>query len=137
MAGPLYAQRANYLGLGGVVGSPIGVTAKLWVDGYRAVDCGVGFSRELVVYGDYLWHRWHFQSQPAKGRIPVYVGVGAQVKAEDDPELGLRAVLGTAYWLQNSPVELFIELVPLARVSPDFSIGLNAAAGVRYYFQLE
>ena len=110
------------------------MTGKVCLDGTRAVDAGLGFSSHLAVYGDYLWHSWTVLPQPAQGKLPVYIGLGAQVRTFRDAELGIRTVAGVAYWLPNNPVEVFFEIVPVFRLTPSDSVGLDAGLGMRYYF---
>lgn len=133
-ASPSWAQKAGDFGAGVVLGAPTAVTAKLWLDDKRAVDAGLGWNSELTVYGDYLWHGWDVLPKPSQGKLPIYLGLGAQVRTYRDAEFGLRAVAGVAYWLPNDPIELFLELVPVFRLSPGTSVGAEAGAGLRYYF---
>lgn len=134
-ASPSWAQKAGAVGAGVILGNPTGVTGKLWLDGTQALDAGVGFSTRLAAYGDYLWHGWNVLPQPAEGRLPVYLGVGAQVRTFHDAEFGLRAVAGVAYWLPRNPVEIFFEVVPVFRLEPHDSVGLDAGVGLRYYWK--
>lgn len=131
---PVFAQKGGDAGAGVILGNPTGITGKLWLDGAQAVDVGMGYSTTLALYGDYLWHEWTVLPQPAQGRLPVYLGLGAQVRTFDDAEFGIRTVLGIAYWLPEDPVEVFLEVVPIFRVTPDTSVGLGAGLGLRYYF---
>ena len=134
-AQPLRAQKAGDIGAGVVLGNPTAVTGKVWIDGTRAVDGGFGFSTHLAIYGDYLWHSWTVLPQPAEGKLPVYLGVGMQLRTFHDAELGIRAVVGAAYWLPRNPVEVFFELAPVFRLTPGDSVGLDAGLGLRYYFR--
>ncbi len=134
-AAPLWAQKAGDAGVGVILGAPTAITGKLWLDGTRALDAGLGWSSELTVYGDYLWHGWDVLPQPAEGKLPVYLGMGAQVRTFHDAEFGIRAVAGMAYWLPRHPVESFVELVPVFRLTPGTSVGLDAGLGLRYYFK--
>ena len=135
-ASSLRAQQAGSIGAGVVAGNPTGVTGKMWIDGRQAFDVGMGYSTRFTVYGDYLWHDWKILPQPTQGRLPLYLGLGAQVRTFDDAEFGIRAVAGVAYWLPHDPVEIFVEIVPVFRVEPDSSVGLDGGVGVRYYFNL-
>lgn len=130
-AGTLCAQEPDAIGAGLLAGKPTGVTAKLWY-GNMAVDTGVDLGHQLTLYGDYLWNSWSVLPQPAKGRLPVYLGLGMQVSPE---EFGLRIVAGVAYMLPRDRFELFFDVVPVVRLSPGSSGGVNASAGVRYYFK--
>ena len=134
-AGPVRAQKAGDVGVGVILGNPTGVTGKAWIDGSQAVDAGLGFSTRLAAYGDYLWHSWTALPQPSEGKLPLYLGLGAQVRTFHDPEFGLRAVAGAAYWLPRDPVEIFVEIVPVFRLAPRDGVGLDAGLGLRYYFK--
>jgi hypothetical protein len=131
---PARAQKAGDVGAGVVIGNPTGGTAKFWLGDAAAVDVGVGYSSRFTVYGDYLWHSWSVLPQPSAGRLPVYLGLGLQARAFHDAELGIRTVVGVAYWLPRDPVELFLEVVPVFRLTPGSSVGLDAGAGLRFYF---
>ena len=132
---PLWAQNAGDAGVGVILGNPTGVTGKVWLDGAQAVDAGLGVSTHLAVYADYLWHSWKVLPQPAQGKLPVYIGLGAQVRAFHDAELGIRTVVGVAYWLPNNPTEIFCEIVPVFRLTPRDGVGLDGGLGLRYYFK--
>jgi hypothetical protein len=134
-ASPVWAQKAGDLGAGVIVGNPTGVTGKVWVNGTQAVDAGLGVSTHLAAYGDYLWHSWKALPQPTQGKLPVYFGLGAQVRTFYHAELGIRTVAGVAYWLPNNPVEIFAEVVPVFRLAPNTSVGLDGGLGLRYYFK--
>ena len=132
---PARAQKAGDAGAGLIVGNPTGVTGKLWLTNSSALDAGLGFSTRFAVYGDYLWHSWMVLPQPKEGRLPVYFGLGLQARTFHDAELGVRVVAGAAYWLPKNPVELFVEFVPVFRLTPGASLGLDAGLGLRYYFR--
>ncbi|NNN06543.1 MAG: hypothetical protein HKL90_11635 [Elusimicrobia bacterium] len=128
------AQQAGDAGVGVILGNPTGATGKLWINDTQAVDVGAGLSTSLAMYGDYLWHDWKILPQPDQGRLALYGGLGAQVRTLSDAELGLRAVVGASYWLPRDPVEVFVELVPVFRITPGDTVGLDGGIGVRYYF---
>lgn len=134
-AAPARAQKAGDVGAGVILGNPTGVTGKLWLDNDRALDAGVGFSTDLAVYGDYLWHSWTVLPQPSEGKLPFYLGVGGQVRTLRDAEFGIRTVVGAAYWLPRDPIEVFLEIVPVFRLTPGTSVGLDAGLGLRYYWR--
>ncbi len=135
LASPLRAQKAGDMGVGVVLGNPTAVTGKVWLDPSQAVDAGLGFSTHFAAYGDYLLHGWDVLPHPSRGRLPVYVGLGAQVRTFHETEIGIRAVAGAAYWLPRDPVEIFLEIVPVLRLEPHGSVGLDAGLGLRYYFR--
>ena len=135
---PLRAQTAGDFGAGVVLGSQTGATAKLWLDGRGALDANLGFNSDLPLSADYLWHSWRVFPQPAEGKVPAYIGLGAQLGGSyhhhDNSALGLRAVAGVAYWLPRNPLEIFLELVPVLYLSDNHGSDVNANIGLRYYF---
>lgn len=131
---PLCAQQAGSTGVGIIIGNPTGVTGKYWFSPSRAMDAGVGIGGDVTLYGDYLWQSLEILPQPARGKLPVYLGLGLQIGEGSSNETGLRAVAGAAYWYPDKPLEIFLELVPLLRFSSGDSASLGAGLGVRYYF---
>lgn len=133
-ASPARAQKAGDTGLGVVLGAPSGATGKLWLTDTQAIDAGLGWNSELTVYADYLWHGWEVLPQPRQGKLPVYLGLGAQARTFSETEFGIRTVAGIAYWLPRQPVEVFLELVPVFQLTRHTGVRLDGALGVRYYF---
>ncbi len=132
---PLWAQKAGDFGAGVILGGPTGPTAKFWLNDTRALDIGLGLNDNLTLYGDYLWHSWKALPQPSEGKLPIYLGLGAQIRDAHHNDPALRAVAGIAYWLPRNPIELFFEIVPVFRLSHDADAELDAGIGLRYYFK--
>ena len=132
---PLHALSKDDIGVGVMVGDPIGITAKYWFNDTRAIDMGMGFSPDLKIYGDYLWHSWNAFPQPSQGKLGADIGLGTRlVFAHDDTHLGLRMVAGLTYWIPNKPIEIFAEVAPVLEVSPQTTTDLDGGVGVRFYF---
>ena len=130
------ADRPGGLGLGVVVGDPTGFTGKYWMTPVHALDFGIGGDEgDFQLYGDYLWHGWRAFPQPSRGQLAAYLGLGAGVQTAHDTILNLRTVAGVSYWFDTYPVEVFFELVPTFRITPDSGGELNAGLGLRYYFK--
>ncbi len=139
---PLHGQhhRESPLGVGVIVGEPTGLSAKYWMDETSALDAGLGWSFEgrtsLHIHGSYLFH--DFDLIPVeKGRLPLYVGVGGRFKARSgqSDRLGMRVPFGAAYHVEDFPLDVFAEIVPILDVVPSSRFSLNAAIGVRFYFE--
>jgi hypothetical protein len=134
---PLYAEsnnRPDRLGAGLILGAPTGISVKYWVDATHAFDAALRFG-DISVHADYLWHRWDKLPKPRQGRLATYWGLGGRVKEEGkDTYFGVRAVGGVAYDLPQHPVDLFLEVVPVLELLPDTRLDIDAALGVRYYF---
>lgn len=131
---PAAAQYAGQYGTGIIVGNPTGITGKIWTSHSQAIDLGLGFGPRVAVYADYLVHGWGALPQPASGRFPVYFGVGAQFGGYLDATIGVRAVVGLAFWFSDRPLEIFAEAVPVYRVALAPRVRLGGGLGVRYYF---
>jgi hypothetical protein len=138
-AAPQPSAAQGGAGLGVIVGEPTGLSAKAWVGGNTAVDAAAAWSFEgedaLHLHGDVLQHAFNvFDMQ--NGALPVYYGIGARLKVEDDRNLfGLRVPLGLAYIFPSSRADIFMEVAPLVDLAPDTDVKINGAAGVRYFFQ--
>ena len=128
-----YAQ-GNF-GVGIIVGEPTGLSAKVWTSGSTAFDAAVAWSfaneGALHIHADYLWHNFNAFSQA----VPLYYGIGGRIKfRSDDVRLGVRIPVGVAYKIPSSPLDIFLEIVPLLNLTPSTSFTLNAAIGARFYF---
>lgn len=127
------AQNANEIGVGVIAGDPIGGTAKLWLDQDFAVDAGVGFSGDVVFWGDALYHMWNLFPQPQEGKLGVYLGGGPRIEARRDTEFGLRTIAGVTWRLARQPIELFAEAGPVFRMTPHGGVDADGGIGVRVY----
>lgn len=139
------------LGLGLIVGEPTGVSAKLYLSDTTAVAGAAGFGfvgGGLQVHADYLWHPW-IVTKEKKFVMPAFIGLGARVFSHnqgrgadaDDLHLGIRAVAGILFDFTEVPLDAFVEVAGIVEYRsgagahggiPKF--GINAGAGVRYYF---
>ncbi|MCU0608545.1 MAG: hypothetical protein MUF22_02100 [Chitinispirillaceae bacterium] len=138
------------LGLGIIVGEPTGISAKLWVSQTNAIDFGLGWSlgsdryyhhydsyngdSRVHFHMDYLWH-W-FNALRSSEQLPLYMGIGGRVNtgAGYDASAAIRGVFGIAWMPRNTPIDLFLELVPALQVVPSTGFGLDAGIGARFYF---
>ena len=133
-AGPLWAQKAGDAGIGIMFGRPMGVTGKAWLSDSTALDAGVAMHRRTTLYSDYLVH-FNTLPQAYAAKLPVYLGLGLQESDSRRVNMGLRGVAGIAYWLPRSPLELFLEAVPVMRLSRGEHVNLERSIGLRYYFK--
>ena len=137
-AAPAAAQ-SNGVGLGFVFGEPTGVSAKMWSGPSTAIAGGLAWSLAdegaTNVYGDFLWHSFGLFDLGNEGLLPLYFGVGGRLQFEEDTRFGIRGVVGLDYIFPASPIDAFLELVPLLDISPDEDFSLTAAIGVRYFFR--
>ena len=75
--------------------------------------------------------------------LPFYYGGGIRVLLVENGEnaddnrtthFGIRLPLGVTYQCEPYPLDAFFEVVPVFDLLPATGFDLNAAVGVRYYF---
>lgn len=146
------ASAEDGFGIGIIVGEPTGISVKKWISQDRAIDAAAAWSfsddESFQLHADYLIHKFGIlKTNASTGRLPVYFGVGARVKFEDEDDhwrghdddddvvVGVRIPFGISYILAKEPVDFFAEIVPILDVAPDTDFDLNAAIGARFYFR--
>lgn len=145
---PLSAQDHGF-GLGFVIGEPTGLSAKLWTSQVNAFDFGLGWSiggdrisnfsgthsgSRIHFHMDYLWHS--YKAIRAQESFPLYYGIGGRLNSGGgyDSSFGVRGVFGIA-WLPNStPLDVFLEVVPVLQLTQSTGFGIDAGFGMRFYF---
>ncbi|MBL7995315.1 hypothetical protein JNM05_08075 [bacterium] len=128
----------NGFGLGIIVGDPTGINGKLWTSQSTAFDAAaawdLGKNGGIQIHGDFLIHKYNLITVES-GKLPVYFGIGGLVGLHDKTALGVRGPVGLDYMFAASPVDVFIELVPVFVLIPKTAFGFNGAIGVRYFFK--
>jgi hypothetical protein len=143
------AQNRDF-GLGIIIGEPTGFSAKLWTSSENALDFGFGWSvggdrignyngsynggTRTHFHMDYLWHS--FDAIRSSERFPLYYGVGGRINsgAGYDASVAIRGVLGIAWMPHNTPIDVFLELVPSLQLTSTTGFAIDAGFGARYYF---
>ncbi len=132
-------------GLGLILGSPTGLSGKVYFNKMNALDFAVGEAfinqRGFHLHADFLWHPVML-TQTDAFFLPLYLGIGARFlnhdrKDENDEHLGVRAPLGFLFDFRRVPLDVFFELaliVDFVRHGGSDVVDLNAAIGIRYYF---
>ncbi len=137
-------------GLGFMIGEPTGLSAKLWTSRENAFDFGLGWSiggdrisdHYRISYGsrihfhmDYLWHS--FSAIRSSERFPLFYGIGGRLNSGGgyDNSFGIRGVFGIAWLPHSTPLDVFLEVVPVLQLIRSSEFGLDAALGARFYFQ--
>ncbi|MFA6467598.1 MAG: hypothetical protein WCW35_01790 [Bacteroidota bacterium] len=136
-------------GIGVIVGEPMGVNGKMWINDAAAVVGSIGWSvggdrigrddsydhgrDRWHVHIDYLWHSFAVFNMVE--RYPVYAGIGARINsgAAMNASLAIRGVIGVAWLPLSVPIDFFMELIPMAQVSSSKGFGLDAGVGIRYF----
>lgn len=124
-------------GLGIIVGEPTGVSFKYWTGGNTAFDGAVAWSfidgGALHIHADYILHSFNL-IPVASGSLPFYYGIGVRIKFLDDAGIGVRVPVGLAYLFDDTPIDIFLEVVPILDLAPKTDFKINAAIGGRYFF---
>jgi hypothetical protein len=83
---------------------------------------------------DYLWHA--FGAIHSSERFPLYYGIGGRINTGGgyDPSLAVRGVFGIAWLPHNTPIDVFLEVVPSLQLTPSTGFGIDAGIGARYFF---
>ena len=134
--GTAQAQDRGF-GLGIILGEPTGITWKLWTGYNTAIDGAVAWSFEkkssMHLHGDLLFHNFN-RAKVDEGKLLLYYGIGGRVKFQDDSKVGVRVPLGINYLFAKSPLDVFLEIVPILDLAPSTDFSLNGAIGIRYFF---
>jgi hypothetical protein len=138
-AGRTHPGQANDFGIGAIIGSPTGLTAKYWYNRHNAVDATLGWNfsgpDQVQINADHLWHVELESLKVPQGRLPAYVGIGLRVLAGNDSEAGIRIPLGLSYLFAYIPLEAFAEIAPVVKFAPDTGGDVDGGIGLRFYFK--
>lgn len=143
LAGLALAESNHNIGLGIIAGEPTGVSFKLWTSQTTAFDAGAAWSfvggEFFQVHGDFLLHNYDI-FRVDTGKMSLFYGAGARVKfgednfGDNETTVSLRVPVGLAYEFEKTPIEIFLEIVPMLDLVPATEIGIAGAVGFRYYF---
>lgn len=142
------AAQQRTFGLGIILGEPTGISAKLWTSRETAFDFGLGWSMEgdrmnninyngtsrTHFHMDYLWHS--FDAIHSAERFPLYYGIGGRINSGSgyDASVAVRGVFGIAWLPRETPLDVFLELVPMLQLTSSTGFGIDVGLGARYYF---
>ena len=118
------------VGIGGLVGDPTGLTVKIGA-GRGGVAVDVGLSRNLFVQAHYLIRETRLRGAGADVRFLFGPG-GFYQKRDGDDALGVSALLGLSVYVAPE-FELFGQVTPGIRLTPDVDGRSGVAAGLRFY----
>ena len=147
-------------GLGLELGEPTGLQGKWFYATNKAIDFGIGDIydyydyRGIYIYGDHLWHPVSLV-HAAAFELPLYIGVGASLWHWDDyvyrcpggpcsgNAFGVRVPVGITFDFNNTPLDIFIQVVPTIDLFADAPMDYNrtwyfiveGSAGIRYWFK--
>ncbi len=142
---------AQHFGVGIIIGSPTGFTAKFIMMQRSAIATNVGWSLgdnpRLHITGDYQFlfptvFRWTDDmsgEQRELKNLSPYLGIGGRFRfKENEPEdkvdlnIGLRIGGGAEYMI--SRFGIFLEIYPVVNILPSTDFDLEGGLGARIYF---
>lgn len=127
----------NRIGIGAMINSPTGVSAKAWVGTNLAVDGALSFTiaenvSQIYFHSDVLQHGYAISHDQMRN----YYGLGVRLvwsDLSDDLIAGLRGPIGMTYSIEDTSIESFFEFVPTLDFAPDARFFLGGALGMRIY----
>jgi hypothetical protein len=135
LASGVSAQKGS-TGIGIVVGEPTGISIKHWTGKTTALDGALAWSfvdeASLYLHADYLIHNFSL-IEVESGQFPIYYGIGGRAKFSGDPRIGAQIPLGISYILENTPLDVFLEIRPTLDLIPATTFTVTGGIGVRYY----
>lgn len=133
------AQQKEF-GLGIIIGSPSGFSAKYFLNSTEAIDFGMGYAfsgknNTTNFHADYLIHNSNVIK--TEYQLPLYYGIGGRMKIRHNAasRIGVRGVLGITYYPVQIPIDIFLEVVPVFNIIPSTELDMEAGLGFRYYFK--
>jgi hypothetical protein len=143
-------------GLGLELGEPFGINGKYFYSRNKAIDFGLGDIydyynyRGVYLYADHLWHPTTLVRTEAF-ELPFYIGAGASIwhwedyrgAVVDGDAIGARMPIGVSFDFNNTPLDIFVQLVPTLDLFADTPMGydrnyyfiIEGSVGLRYWFK--
>lgn len=134
-------------GLGLMLGSPTGLTAKHWLGGANAIDLGFGEGPGLRLHGDYLWGLAEVVPDRTELTLDLYVGAGGALGAASGPcfyyrrhfcdggaFIGARVPLGIEARIKRAPLTFGLEAAPVVWLGDFFDAWFDVFAFARFIF---
>lgn len=127
----------NSVGVGAMINSPTGLSAKVWVNNNLAVDGAFSFTisentSNIYLHSDVLQHNNALRSDLLRS----YYGLGIRLlwsDLSDNLTAGLRGPIGITYSFEETDVESFFEIAPTLDFAPDAQFFFAGAVGMRIY----
>lgn len=131
------STQTSGVGVGLILGEPTGISVKNWLSAKYSINGAAAWSfaetGAIHLHADYVFHNFELLN-PDVGELAFYYGLGGRIKLAEKSRLGLRVPLGLNYVLEDNPLDLFLEVVPMLDLVPETYFTVNAAIGIRYFF---
>lgn len=132
-------------GLGIIIGSPTGLSAKLSQGSNHAIDAAMAWDLNddhFHIHADYLWLK-NAGLRLDNVALDWYFGVGGRLvildndhrrNHDDDYRLGVRGPIGIGYTFRDPRIEVFGELALIFNLIESTSVGIDGGIGARFHF---
>lgn len=130
------------VGVGAIIGSPIGISSNYKLKGNSSVDgaigVGMGSKKRLHLRSSLLYHKP--ESLKAFGQVlGWFYGAGAVIKLVDEDDetklkVGPRGSLGAIWDYPKASCDFFIEGGVSLILTPELATDVGLSIGARYYF---
>lgn len=131
----VHAQDSGF-GVGAMINSPTGVSAKAWINEDFAIDGAFSFQVGSGISQTYLHVDALQHHQTNNQQLKFYYGLGSRFLWNDqtnDVTAGIRVPGGISYTITNTKLESFFEIAPTIDFTPITQFGFEGAAGLRVY----
>jgi hypothetical protein len=138
--------------IGLLLGDPMGLSGKYWLQDGHAVDMGLSLTSDnyVLVYSDYLFHfpGLFGSSSSFVQQLRPYFGLGGELSfartanrvgsrylstSSASIGIGLRIPLGVEWMVPDAPFGVYTEVVPVFGIAPQYS-SFEGGVGARWYF---
>ena len=131
------------IGVGFAAGEPTGISLAWRAEGPSTFAGVAGWSltrNHLHLHIDYLLTLARLQPDPALPfTLNLFVGIGPSIdlgaSTGSTPILGIRTPLGVDFIFGNTPLDLYLDLVPVIGLFPDTRPNVQGAFGLRLWFE--
>ncbi len=138
---PVLSFAGEGTGVGIVLGSPNGFTARHWVSESDSIEGAVGWSitkSRLQVNANYLWTKPD-TIQIGEETLDLFFGAGLALrtksgKGDGEVIFGPRVPVGLAMEFQDPNLEIFAQVAVNVGIVPSSDVFLDGNLGVRFYF---
>ncbi len=117
-------------GIGGQFGEPTGLTLKFGA-GPTAFDAAAewDFDDYFFIQGHVILSERRFSGSP----VGYFYGPGVFIAERNDSDTAFGLSFNVAVNYYTGPIELFGQVTPRLRLTPDSDFDIGAAVGIRFY----
>ena len=135
----IFAQ--DKLGLGGELISPVGLSYKVSLNQKSAITGAFGFFvsdgfNNAILETNYILYRDNENINIGSGELHPYFGTGLAFNffTSSDIAIALRVPFGIEYKIDNTPIEVYMDVGPYLVITDPLSFSLDSSLGFRYRF---